>query len=119
MKKTGKTPLIVVISLLIYLVSFSSTLSAQRELKTINDGWRFIKQDIPQASDADFNDKQCEHVSIPHTWNSDAYVDKQYYRGVGWYRKTYIYRMNIKISRFLSDSKLQIQLLRCMSTTVL
>lgn len=87
MKKACKTPFFVVITLLIYLVSFPSTLSAQRELKTINDGWRFIKQDIPQASDAEFNDKQWEHVSIPHTWNSDAYVDKQYYRGVGWYRK--------------------------------
>lgn len=66
----------------------NNILNAQRQVKTINDGWRFIRQDIVGAMQTDFNDQEWETVNIPHSWNSDAYSVKEYYRGPVWYRKS-------------------------------
>lgn len=75
------------ISLLILLNLICNGSFAQRELKTINDGWKFRQGDINQAATAQFNDENWETVSLPHTWNTDAYTHKNYYKGIGWYRK--------------------------------
>jgi beta-galactosidase len=65
------------------LIGFSQT-----EKESINDSWKFIKEDISTAEHFDFNDLSWQKVNLPHTWNSmDAYTSKQYYRGIGWYRK--------------------------------
>ena len=69
------------------LLIFPSVLSAQRQLKTINDGWKFSKGDYSNASSTLLEDENWEKVAIPHSWNTDAYVDKDYYRGIAWYRK--------------------------------
>ncbi len=66
----------------------SVTTFAQRQEKTINDGWRFLQQDVIGAEQVGFDDKQWGNISVPHSWNSDAYTVKNYYRGVAWYRKT-------------------------------
>jgi glycoside hydrolase family 2 protein len=63
------------------------TAGAQRESKTINDGWKFLREDCPAATDSAFNDNGWTSVHLPHTWNSDAYASKEYYQGVGWYRR--------------------------------
>ncbi|KAA6350822.1 Beta-galactosidase BoGH2A [termite gut metagenome] len=63
-------------------------LSAQRETKTINDSWRFLKGDAPDVASVQYNDSKWEAISIPHTWNTDAYTEKDYYRGIGWYRRS-------------------------------
>ena len=63
------------------------TCKSQREIKTINDGWTFLKGNIIRASDSIYNEKGWETIVIPHTWNAEAYTDKAYYKGVGWYRK--------------------------------
>ncbi len=65
------------------------TLQAQRESKTINDGWKFLKGEATTASDSLYNDSNWETVHIPHTWNTDAYTDKDYYKGICWYRKSF------------------------------
>ncbi|MFV0536913.1 MAG: glycoside hydrolase family 2 TIM barrel-domain containing protein [Dysgonomonas sp.] len=75
-------------ALLFQLLFLSIIASAQRQEKTINDGWRFMQQDIKGAEQTGFNDKQWESISVPHSWNSDAYTAKNYYRGKAWYRKT-------------------------------
>ena len=59
---------------------------AKREAFTINHGWRFHKGECNNASDLNFNDSQWDKIHLPHTWNSDAYTYKDYYKGVGWYR---------------------------------
>ncbi len=67
-----------------------STLScfSQRSKESINESWRFIREDVPGAEQSMFADSSWTKVNIPHTWNAtDAYTLKQYYRGVGWYRK--------------------------------
>ena len=54
---------------------------------TLTDGWRFIRQDVPGAEAANFNDASWEKVTLPHTWNAkDGETAGSYYRGVGWYR---------------------------------
>lgn len=60
---------------------FTQYVAAQREMKTINSGWLFAKGAQPDSS-------AFTPVSIPHTWNTDAYTDKKYYRGTAWYQKT-------------------------------
>jgi Beta-galactosidase/beta-glucuronidase len=67
---------------------FSISLHASREVKTINEGWEFIKGDLfGTAQEAQNNIGEWEKTSIPHTWNADAYTHKGYYKGIGWYRK--------------------------------
>lgn len=53
------------------------SLSAQREMKTINDGWEFRKP----------ADTEWTSVNIPHTFNLDAYRQPNYYQGKGLYRR--------------------------------
>lgn len=81
MKKSNFS--LTIILLLITLLGFSQT---QKE--TINDSWKFVKEDISTAANLEYNDSLWQKVNLPHTWNSiDAYNSRQYYRGVGWYRK--------------------------------
>lgn len=60
---------------------------AQRESKTLNDGWKFRKGECTAAADSAFDDRSWASVHLPHTWNTDAYTEKNYYRGAGWYRR--------------------------------
>lgn len=60
---------------------------AQREIRTINDNWKFFKGECRNASDSSFNDTGWIQVNLPHTWNTDAYTEKDYYQGIGWYRR--------------------------------
>jgi len=61
---------------------------AQHEKESINESWKHITEDVSGAEKSDFNDLSWQKVNIPHTWNAtDAYTAKQYYRGIGWYRK--------------------------------
>ena len=50
-------------------------------MRTINSGWLFAKGVQPDSA-------AFTPVCIPHTWNTDAYTDKKYYRGTAWYQKT-------------------------------
>jgi beta-galactosidase len=63
---------------------------------SFNPGWKFIRQDVPAAKEADFDDTAWATVSLPHTWNDvDSYRalishgggDQTIYEGIGWYRK--------------------------------
>ncbi|MDR0658402.1 MAG: DUF4982 domain-containing protein [Mediterranea sp.] len=51
--------------------------SAQRVIKTINDGWDFRKD----------RETQWQSINLPHTFNLDAYFKRNYYKGKGVYRK--------------------------------
>lgn len=65
------------------LISFTfitSALSAQRTMKTINDGWDFRKK----------GETQWQSVNLPHTFNLDAYTQRNYYQGKGEYRKNLV-----------------------------
>ncbi len=55
----------------------------------LDEGWRFIRQDVPGAQESDFSDSKWESINIPHSWNALDGQDggTNYYRGPGWYRK--------------------------------
>lgn len=59
------------------MVLASTSLSAQREMKTINDGWDFRLE----------AQQKWQQVNIPHTFNLDAYDGREYYQGKAVYRK--------------------------------
>lgn len=61
---------------------------AQRQSQTINDSWKFLRKECPAAADSAFDDHNWADIHLPHTWNTDAYTEKDYYRGTGWYRRT-------------------------------
>lgn len=63
------------------------SVQAQREMQTLNDSWKFLKGDCTAAADSAFDDAAWTSVHLPHTWNTDAYTEKDYYRGTGWYRR--------------------------------
>lgn len=68
----------------------STCVSAQRNERTFNEGWKFCLTDDKFAADVSFDDSEWEKIHLPHSWNSDAYQRKDYYRGVGWYRKRFV-----------------------------
>lgn len=55
----------------------------------INSQWKFLKENVKEAKESNYNDSDWEEVSLPHTWNAfdgqDGGLD--YYRGKCWYRK--------------------------------
>ena len=75
--------------ILIPMILFlSQTVCAQHESKTINDGWKFHKGECEAAASPAYDDSAWNSIHLPHTWNTDAYTEKKYYQGTGWYRRT-------------------------------
>jgi beta-galactosidase len=81
--------------LVILLVIMQLTTMAGRSMAAahvdigLNEEWKFIRQDIPDAVATNFDDTSWSSVNLPHTWNN---IDGQtsgtpYYRGIGWYRR--------------------------------
>lgn len=56
---------------------------------TINESWKFSKEDNKESYKSNFSDSDWKSISIPHTWNNDDAVDETpgFYRGACWYRK--------------------------------
>lgn len=77
-------------TIIIFSILAPSSLYAQREIQTINDSWKFRKGEYTAALDSTFKDDEWEDIHLPHTWNTDAYTEKDYYRGMGWYRRQII-----------------------------
>lgn len=68
---------------IIFLLALLVTTCAafcQREVITFNSGWTFQWEDSPSVVS----------VSLPHSWNVDAYTDKDYRKGRGVYRKSFV-----------------------------
>jgi beta-galactosidase len=98
--------------LLAGLVVFGARLSGAAELYNpptnqrtdilLNAGWQFVRQDVPDAPNAGFNDSTWTTLNLPHTWNNlDGQNGlKDYYRGIGWYRRHYPVDKNLKGRHF-------------------
>ena len=63
--------------------------------KKINDNWKFILQDIPEAKNASYNNKDWQTVDVPHDWSIKEQLSPTLASctgflpgGIGWYRKT-------------------------------
>ncbi len=59
-----------------------------RQVIDLNPGWKFIRQDVPQAELAATDDSAWTAIHLPHTWNNLDGEDggNNYHRGIGWYR---------------------------------
>lgn len=60
------------------LLSLATTVYAQKNIKSLNDGWSFRYPD---------SGAEWVLVSLPHTYNLDAYSTRDYYKGEGEYRR--------------------------------
>lgn len=65
------------------------------ESEKINNNWKFILYDVPEAKDPSFNDGRWQNVNLPHDWSvrqqlSPTLASATGYLpgGIGWYRKT-------------------------------
>lgn len=57
------------IKLVVLLSFFLVPLAAQeRMVVRLDEGWRFIKEDITSATDVSLNDRQWQSVRVPHDW---------------------------------------------------
>ncbi|HEY3266956.1 MAG TPA: glycoside hydrolase family 2 TIM barrel-domain containing protein [Armatimonadota bacterium] len=64
--------------------------AANRASAPLNAGWRFVREDAPNAQQPAFDDSAWKPVTLPHCWNIDAGQDGDrgaYYHGAGWYRR--------------------------------
>lgn len=59
--------------------------SSPRSIISMNEGWQFVK------GDSIINSSGWQTIQLPHTWNTGDVLDDMpgYYRGVGWYKKTF------------------------------
>jgi len=62
-----------------------------RKCISLNQNWRFIRQDVEQAELQLYDDEQWSKIHIPHTWNAiDGANGYEYYQGACWYRKVFM-----------------------------
>jgi beta-galactosidase len=92
-------------TILLALFSFMVMPSAHpRTKKTINEDWKFYRNNIEQAYTTNFNDSDWQSIDLPHTWNNLDAIDevKGYDRMECWYRKSlYIGKEDAKTHSFL------------------
>ena len=97
-----------------FIIIFFACISgyAQRSEQLLENNWKFIRDDVPQAFNVDFDDSQWQSVTVPHDWAIYGPFDRKHdlqevavtqnnervatvktartgglpYVGVGWYR---------------------------------
>ncbi|RPH30321.1 MAG: beta-galactosidase [Bacteroidales bacterium] len=79
-----------------------NTLQAQtsRQVISFNDSWQFKKGARDYANNIDFINAEWENITIPHTYNrEDMQLDKNFYTGDAFYRKTFSLPEDLKGKR--------------------
>ncbi len=79
--------------LLITILSLSNIcfIFAQKRTEIpLNENWKFSKGNFENAYQINYDDSGWQNVSLPNTWNNlDGQDGGTYYRGPGWYRKSF------------------------------
>lgn len=80
--------------LLFSCIAAHSQISFGNAIK-INNNWKFILQDTPEAQNATYNDTKWQSVNVPHDWSVEGRLSPTLASctgwlpgGIGWYRKT-------------------------------
>lgn len=83
----------------VVLVCFALTGKSQVSFgqpEKINEDWKFILQDIPNAQSGSLDDSQWQSVNLPHDWSVRGQLSPTLASctgylpgGIGWYRKTF------------------------------
>src|SRR5580704_9938463 len=82
--------LILAAALAFPLVSSAAHAAEPRSDTLLDTGWRFLRADVEGAAEPIFDDSNWKSVTLPHTWNAqDGQDGSDYYRGPGWYRRTF------------------------------
>ena len=88
-----KNIFVTLVLLCITIASFSQV--GFGESVNINDSWKFILKDIPEAKEQTFNDRRWQNVDLPHDWSVKQQLSPTLASctgylpgGIGWYRKT-------------------------------
>jgi beta-galactosidase len=86
---------------LLFSVMVSMSMPHPRIDTVMNSGWKFTRENLAAAASPSYHDTSWESISLPHTWNAHDGQDggSDYYRGVGWYRKTVILDKKWKAKR--------------------
>lgn len=63
--------------------------SFTRQTVNFNREWKFIRQDVENAENMDFDDSYWFHVGLPHDFSIPYWQEETHYTGYGWYRKTF------------------------------
>lgn len=75
-----------------FSVSFSQIRALQgRTMISLNDQWDFSIDSLSKDDNRPFNNLSWQKINLPHTWNARDVMDDDhgYYRGKGWYKKTF------------------------------
>jgi beta-galactosidase len=86
----------------VILAFFTLPARAQNEnsriIQSFDAAWKFIKADVGEAQQPEFNDESWRSVNIPHDWSIEGPYDRNNTTGrgggylpdgIGWYRKTF------------------------------
>lgn len=91
MRKCNLRTLLIIISVLQATIA-----CAAREVRSLDNGWRFQLGEITQANERDFADREWRVVNLPHDWSIEGTTDASapsqadggyFPTGVGWYRR--------------------------------
>jgi beta-galactosidase len=100
------------ILVLLSVLVFTDSLFAQRTVEDFNRNWRFTKGEHgQQVQQIEYDDSDWQGVNLPHDWaisgpfnpNENGYAGKLPWKGVGWYRKTFMLRDTDKGKRVYFD----------------
>lgn len=108
MMNNFKKTLICLSAFLLGLFSFESR-AAERQVISMNDGWKFKLGDGCNYSQIDFDDSSWRTLSVPHDWSIEGKYDKTEKSGpqggympcgIGWYRKEFSVDKGMTNKRF-------------------
>jgi len=78
------------LTIVLMMAAINFAFASTRIYIPMNSDWKFYRGDVPRAEYVEFNDSDWNCVHLPHTWNNfDGQDGGTYYRGPGWYRKTF------------------------------
>lgn len=60
-----------------------------RQKVNFNREWKFVRRDVENAQDENYNDSSWYNVGLPHDFSIPYWQEEKHYTGYGWYRKTF------------------------------
>lgn len=81
----------IIVGTLCFSPIFAQIKQSNQEVNySINEAWKFSKENNSSSYKVDFPDTNWSTVTIPHTWNNEDAMDETpgFYRGICWYRRS-------------------------------
>lgn len=85
----------IILSILIFSCLSTYSQISFGDSKKINDNWKFMLSDTPEAQNITFNDSNWQSINLPHDWSVKGHLSPTLASctgylpgGIGWYRKT-------------------------------